>query len=64
MTTQVMVIRDGSEFHWLFFGAPAGLEAFGFRDQFGRVVVRGKLAGQVAQDWLRDQGIEPVRVRV
>ncbi|VTT99060.1 unnamed protein product [Gemmataceae bacterium] len=63
MTTQVQVIRDGSEFHWMFPDAPAGLEAFGFRDQFGRVIVRGRLAGEVAQDWLRDQGIEPVRVR-
>lgn len=60
MTTLFTMFRDGSEIRWVFDPVP-GLEMFGRTVASGRVVIDGKLAGEVAQDWLRDQGLEPKR---
>jgi hypothetical protein len=62
MTATYLPIRDLSELVWIFGGdLPAGFEGFGETVSGGRVVVRGKFEGQVAMDWLRDNGVEVVK---
>lgn len=61
-TIKFSAIRDGSRLLFVYFG---GAEVFGL-DQFGtvsrgHVFITDKATAEIAGDWCRDQGVEPVK---